>query len=94
MVDDVKICVLYSIIIVWFIYDNLSFVVMVGVLMGLSLILGIINVLVLMGNLGLVLFELDNIDVLVEWYYSDVSYVFVGYYNKKVDNFIGLILMI
>jgi len=37
----------------------------------------------------LVPFESDNLDLSVEWYYDDSSYVSLGFYEKRVDNFIG-----
>ena len=42
------------------------------------------------GNPNLEPFESDNIDVSVEWYYSDDSYLSVGYFHKDVKNFIGI----
>ena len=42
------------------------------------------------GNPNLEPFESDNIDVSVEWYYSDDSYLSVGYFHKDVENFIGI----
>lgn len=33
-------------------------------------------------------FESTNIDLAMEWYYSPSSYLSVGYFRKKVDNFI------
>ena len=41
------------------------------------------------GNPNLNPFESDNIDLSVEWYYSEVSYLSVGYFHKNVSNFIG-----
>ena len=41
------------------------------------------------GNPNLKPFESDNIDVSIEWYYSDDSYLSVGYFHKDVENFIG-----
>lgn len=40
-------------------------------------------------NTGLVPLESDNLDLSVEWYYDDSSYVSLGFYEKRVDNFIG-----
>jgi TonB-dependent receptor len=40
-------------------------------------------------NPALVPLESDNFDVSLEWYYGDTSYVSVGYFDKKVKNFIG-----
>jgi len=34
-------------------------------------------------------FESDNLDLSLEWYYGDSSYVSLGFYEKRVDNFIG-----
>jgi TonB-dependent receptor len=31
----------------------------------------------------------NNIDLTFEWYYGDSSYVAIGYFHKKVENFIG-----
>ena len=44
--------------------------------------------LVQAGNPELLPFESQNFDVSLEWYYSDGSYVSVGYFDKKVDNFL------
>ncbi|MCG8274952.1 TonB-dependent receptor [Stenotrophomonas sp. NLF4-10] len=33
--------------------------------------------------------ESRNIDLSFEWYYSDASYLSVGYFHKKIDNFIA-----
>jgi TonB-dependent receptor len=41
------------------------------------------------GNASLVPLESTNIDLSLEWYYDDVSYVSVGYYRKDVENFLG-----
>lgn len=40
-------------------------------------------------NPELVPLESDNFDISLEWYYGDASYVSVGYFDKKVKNFIG-----
>lgn len=40
-------------------------------------------------NPALVPLESDNFDLSLEWYYGDASYVSVGYFDKKVKNFIG-----
>lgn len=34
-------------------------------------------------------FESTNIDLTVEWYYNEDSYLAIGYYDKDVKNFIG-----
>ena len=41
------------------------------------------------GNPGLVPIQALNIDLSFEWYYSNTSYLSVGYFEKDVDNFIG-----
>ncbi len=41
------------------------------------------------GNANLAAMTSDNIDLSVEWYYSESSYVSAGYFMKKVDGFIG-----
>lgn len=41
------------------------------------------------GNPNLVPLESDNLDLSVEWYFDETSYVSAGYYKKDVDNFVG-----
>ena len=41
------------------------------------------------GNPGLEPIQSDNIDLSLEWYYSENSYFSVGYFEKDVKNFIG-----
>lgn len=41
------------------------------------------------GNPGLLPYKSKNIDLSAEWYYAPASYLSVGYFNKKVSNFIG-----
>lgn len=41
------------------------------------------------GNPSLLPNEADNYDISAEWYYKEGSYVSLGYYQKKVANFIG-----
>ncbi|MES2673664.1 MAG: TonB-dependent receptor [Pseudomonadota bacterium] len=41
------------------------------------------------GDTDLDPFESTNFDLSAEWYYSDSSYVSLGYYKKDVKNFIG-----
>jgi TonB-dependent receptor len=41
------------------------------------------------GNPDLIAMESDNIDLSVEWYYDDASYVSAAYFTKDVSNFIG-----
>ena len=40
------------------------------------------------GNPELDIFEAKSIDLSLEWYFSDVSYVSAAYFTKSVDNFI------
>ena len=40
------------------------------------------------GNPNLEPFETDNFDLAAEWYYGDVSYLSVGYFNKS-HNYVG-----
>ncbi|MCO4799998.1 MAG: TonB-dependent receptor [Colwelliaceae bacterium] len=40
------------------------------------------------GNSGLVPFNSNNLDLSLEWYYDDASYVSAGYFRKHVANFI------
>jgi TonB-dependent receptor len=41
------------------------------------------------GNPALLPYKSKNIDLSTEWYYGPSSYVSLGYYNKKVNNFIA-----
>lgn len=41
------------------------------------------------GNAQLDPLESTNIDLSLEWYYSDSSVISLGYYRKDVDNFVG-----
>ncbi|MFZ5744543.1 MAG: TonB-dependent receptor [Pseudomonadota bacterium] len=41
------------------------------------------------GNPGLLPYLSKNIDLSAEWYYGNDSYLSVGYFHKKVSNFIG-----
>lgn len=40
-------------------------------------------------NPSLIPLESDNVDISLEWYYNDSSYVSVGLFEKRVSNFIG-----
>jgi TonB-dependent receptor len=40
-------------------------------------------------NPALVPLESDNLDFSVEWYFADQGYVSAGFWEKRVDNFIG-----
>ena len=41
------------------------------------------------GNPSLLPVTSDNFDISIEWYYGDASYVSVGYFDKRVSNFVG-----
>jgi TonB-dependent receptor len=43
-----------------------------------------------LGNPGLKPLESQNIDLAVEWYYGEGSYVSVNYFHKDIDNYVGL----
>jgi TonB-dependent receptor len=47
------------------------------------------NISVDYGNPGLLPYEADNIDLSLEYYYGDASYISVGYFDKEVANWIG-----
>src|SRR5690606_29855259 len=40
-------------------------------------------------NPALVPLESDNLDLSLEWYFSDNGYVSAGFFDKRVSNFIG-----
>jgi TonB-dependent receptor len=42
------------------------------------------------GNPDLKPLESTNIDLSIEWYYADGSYASVGYFNKDIDNYVGV----
>lgn len=42
------------------------------------------------GNANLLPLESDNIDVSVEWYFAPSSYLSVGWFDKRVRNFVGI----
>lgn len=41
------------------------------------------------GNPDLLPLESDNIDLSIEWYFGDSSYVSAGFFDKSVSNFVG-----
>jgi TonB-dependent receptor len=41
------------------------------------------------GNPGLIPLESSNFDLSLEWYFADTSYASVGFFEKRVANFIG-----
>jgi TonB-dependent receptor len=44
------------------------------------------------GDPGLKPLESKNIDLSMEWYYDDASYVSLGYFKKKISNFISNVI--
>lgn len=42
------------------------------------------------GNPGLLPLESKNIDLSLEWYFTEGSYASVGYFHKKVANYVGI----
>lgn len=42
------------------------------------------------GNPALKPLESTNIDLSLEWYYAEGSYTSVGYFNKDIDNYVGV----
>ena len=42
------------------------------------------------GNPALKPLESTNIDLSLEWYYGDSNYMSVGYFNKDIDNYVGV----
>ena len=42
------------------------------------------------GNPALKPLESTNIDLSLEWYYAEGSYASVGYFNKDIDNYVGI----
>jgi len=41
------------------------------------------------GNPGLLPLESQNFDISLEWYYNEDSYVSLGFFDKRVNNFVG-----
>lgn len=86
--DDFVGCFLFSCMIVCLDYGNLFVAQSVG-MPNCSVANGVI-LLGLSGNLDLELLILDNFDVLFEWYYKFSSYITVGFFEKCVNNFVGI----
>ncbi|XQW83604.1 TonB-dependent receptor [Thalassotalea piscium] len=42
------------------------------------------------GNPNLLPYEAKNLDISLEWYYSEGSYISLGHFRKEVDNFIAV----
>lgn len=89
LTDDVKARASYSKTIARATYGNLSSSIKVH---GMSRITegGRTNATAAAGNPGLLPYESNNFDLSLEWYYDSTSYMSIGYYEKHIDNFIGL----
>ena len=70
-------------------YNNLSAAATVSPPSGPTLITGEATATASSGNPGLVPFESDNLDLSFEYYFDETSYVSLGFYDKRVRNFIG-----
>lgn len=70
-------------------YNNLSAASTVGSPSGPALTAGTPTATASSGNPGLVPQESDNVDISFEYYFGDTSYVSIGYFEKRVRNFIG-----
>lgn len=93
LMDDFKGCVLFGKSIVCVLIGNFYVGLMVQQLFGLVLIDLLLRVSGIVQNLVLKFLELDNLDLVLEWYFVDVSYVLVIFWNKQVDNFVGNIVV-
>ncbi|RYY01206.1 MAG: TonB-dependent receptor [Gammaproteobacteria bacterium] len=78
--DDLKVRLSYSETIGRASYQNLS---------PLSSLSSVYSKTASQGNPALKPMTSQNVDVSVEWYYDDHSYVSIGLFNKKVSDFIG-----
>ena len=70
-------------------YNNLSAAASVSPPSGPTPITGRATATASSGNPSLVPLESDNLDLSVEYYFDETSYVSVGFYDKRVKNFIG-----
>ncbi|WP_373293819.1 TonB-dependent receptor [Alteromonas halophila] len=70
-------------------YNNLSAAATVSPPNGPTLLTGGATASADSGNPSLVPLESDNVDLSVEYYFAETSYVSIGYYDKRVKNFIG-----
>jgi TonB-dependent receptor len=78
--DDLKIRLSYSETMGRASYQNLN---------SLSSLNSVYNKTASQGNPGLKPMTSKNLDISVEWYYDEYSYVSAGLFSKKVSNFIG-----
>ncbi|WP_042144753.1 MULTISPECIES: TonB-dependent receptor [unclassified Pseudoalteromonas] len=90
VVDDVKARFSYSKTIARPTYNDLSSAATVSGPGAPTLIPGASPATASTGNPSLIPLESDNIDLSLEWYFDDTSYVSAGYYQKNVENFIGI----
>ncbi len=70
-------------------YNNLSAAATVAPPSGPTLLTGGATATASSGNPSLVPLESDNLDLSFEYYFDDTSYVSLGFYDKRVRNFIG-----
>ncbi|MDC0602109.1 TonB-dependent receptor [Aliiglaciecola sp.] len=70
-------------------YNNLSAAASVSPPSGPTLITGEATATASSGNPALIPLESDNFDASFEYYFDETSYVSVGFYDKRVANFIG-----
>lgn len=89
VIDDVKARFSYSKTIARPTYNNLSAASSVNTPSGPTLITQGATATASSGNPSLVPLESDNLDLSLEYYFEDTSYVSVGFYDKRVKNFIG-----
>lgn len=70
-------------------YNNLGAASTVQPPSGPTLLTGEATATASSGNPALVPLESDNVDLSLEYYFDETSYVSVGFYDKRVKNFIG-----
>ena len=70
-------------------YNNLSAAATVSPPSGPTLLTGGATATASSGNPALVPLESDNLDLSFEYYFDETSYVSLGFYDKRVKNFIG-----
>lgn len=70
-------------------YNNLSAAATVSPQSGPTLITDTVTATASSGNPAIIPLESDNVDLSFEYYFDETSYVSVGFYDKRVKNFIG-----
>ncbi len=70
-------------------YNNLSAAATVSPQSGPTLITDSVTATASSGNPAIIPLESDNVDLSFEYYFDETSYVSVGFYDKRVKNFIG-----